>query len=424
MDNRSLIDNQSMKNIDKNSVLCILQTSVDDLHSLRKSRSPMPSRLLTCQSTMNSLKDKPINNSKDDLKSFHLSIASNSTVKRNYRSGKLLNQEKIASSLLNSRNVSSEKMPSKSQRINNFSNHFNKQILAKKIIFIEDNNKKKINKDIDCNYIEKRSKNIQFLKENQQIEKSNEKNIGKSVEKNIEKNIEKNREIFEKTKNDIQVLNENKIILERKIRNIKENLCKVSSMHVEEQTAMLSIVNKLDRLEDLANQQNLERKNWKIPSVIEKVSRLEDNCTSIISYNESSFNNFKEQIGEINNKLQDLKECNNILQELVATLQKEPLIDKKILKNVETSTEIMRYEKIETISLLKISDPEEILKDLYEKKNQLLIEKEKMENEYKSIPKNSKSMSNKRRRQILELDLSINYSKLIEISNKIKKYTN
>ena len=69
-------------------------------------------------------------------------------------------------------------------------------------------------------------------------------------------------------------------------------------------------------------------------------------------------------------------------------------------------------------------DSNAIIKELYQKKEELIKEKEKMETEYKSIPQSSKSMANKRRKQALELEISMNYSKLMSVNNKIKHYFN
>ena len=66
---------------------------------------------------------------------------------------------------------------------------------------------------------------------------------------------------------------------------------------------------------------------------------------------------------------------------------------------------------------------ESILEEALAKREQLLEVKTKLETEFKSLPNDSKSMSNKRRRLALEFELSMNYSQLISINNKIKRYS-
>jgi hypothetical protein len=125
----------------------------------------------------------------------------------------------------------------------------------------------------------------------------------------------------------------------------------------------------------------------------------------------------------VNHKIEDLKECNEILKELMTCLQREPESEMKNMKNAETFIEKLKYEPEETIPLRKL-DPDYILTELLQQKEELVKEKEKMEAEYKTIPQTSKSMLNKRRKQKLELELSMNYNKLMSVNSKIKKYLN
>lgn len=206
------------------------------------------------------------------------------------------------------------------------------------------------------------------------------------------------------------------------MNSINESLCEISAVHIEEQSALLNIINRLDSIEDLAKKDLSRNDTEKVPKMIEKISKLEWNYHSFKTGKEGSMKQFDEEVSQVNYKIQDLKECNNILKELVFCLHKEPVYLTKHVQNAETSMDLGNTERVETISMAKIVDSQGILGELQAKKAQLVEEKEKMEHEYKSIPADSKSMANKRRKQALELELSMNYSKLMSVTNKIKKY--
>ena len=68
--------------------------------------------------------------------------------------------------------------------------------------------------------------------------------------------------------------------------------------------------------------------------MIEKISNLESNYESLLLSKEGTLKSFKENLNQVNRKLEDLKECNNILKELVTFIPKEPV--RKSVKNAET----------------------------------------------------------------------------------------
>jgi hypothetical protein len=359
--------------VEPSSVLGVLRSSIENLHSLRRGRSCTPSRLKRpaspgYQSQHHSIKLKQ---SKTTEESDILATSVVKIVPSQY------------SSTVNSRFESPALKRSKQQsRLESIKNK---------------------------SEVEKISKKISFESENQSKESSLQRKL--------------NAELIQQAQNDLKYLNKNQYFLESKVSNLNEHLSKLTIAHIEEQNAMLSIMHKLDRLENIAEQENNQRKSLPIPLVIEKVSKLENNYTILKTQNVGNSKSFKDEIKDVNHKIQDLKECNEILKELVVCLQKEPNIESKVVKNAETFVEDRKYEPEETVKLAKL-DPDCIVLDLMKQKEDLVKEKEKMENEYKSIPSNSKSMLNKRRKQKLEMDLSLNYNKLMSVSSKIKKLTN
>ena len=76
-----------------------------------------------------------------------------------------------------------------------------------------------------------------------------------------------------------------------------------------------------------------------------------------------------------------------------------------------------------TIKLNELVDSQSRLEDAYKRRDQLMRNKEKLEAEYREIPSNSKSLTSKKRKLSLEYELSLNYSQLVAVNNKIKKYS-
>jgi hypothetical protein len=233
----------------------------------------------------------------------------------------------------------------------------------------------------------------------------------------------KKSELLKQARDELAFLCKNQETLQAKLGKISENMSRLSTAHFEEQSAMLSIMNKLDTLESLEENNQKCKNNEKITTMIEKVSKLESNYSLLKHHNTDNKRNFQQEMKEVNFKLQDLKECGEILKELVICLGKEPIVLRKSVQNAETLTEVERGVKEETIALERL-DPENVLNDLLQQKEALVREKERMEGEYRIIPQNSKSMTNKRRKQALELELSMNYSKLMSLNSKIKRFAN
>ena len=119
-----------------NSILGILQQSIDNLHSLRKSRTPIPGRLQIYLNSSYSLKDKALNNFKEDSKSSNLSLNSNTTIKPRYNSGALFHKVKPSTQIY-SIIESPEKTTQKNSRIMNIIKDNPRQNIIKKINFSE-----------------------------------------------------------------------------------------------------------------------------------------------------------------------------------------------------------------------------------------------------------------------------------------------
>ncbi|OMJ96349.1 hypothetical protein SteCoe_89 [Stentor coeruleus] len=231
------------------------------------------------------------------------------------------------------------------------------------------------------------------------------------------------QQIMQNVTKDLKTLNENQSLIEKKTKSMGINLSQINSSHLRTQSEVQTIMSKLSELESSEIPENKNDQPVKVLQFIEKISKIESNYESFVDRSNENMKNMQKEMLDANHKIQDLKECNEILTELVTCLQKEPLITKKIVHDAETFMESPRYELGETISLEKLG-PESIAGEFMKKREQLIAEKEKMEMEYRNIPHNSKSMANKKRKQALEMELSMNYSKLMSINGKIKKYLN
>lgn len=357
-------------NVKPDSVLSVLQKSLESLQSLRRDRSSSPCRLKFSISPCNPLIKKPL----QVIKNRETTTASTSS---NFSPAKL-----IRSSQASRNNLFSMPRTNSSE---------SKRVLPCKPIGI--------GRTVDL--LKEIKRKIDFDQEDAEITKC---------------------DLINKAREELSSLTRNQESIHQKVGKINESLTKLSSAHVEEQNAMLSIINKLDILETIAEKEH-EAKIEKVSNVIEKVSKLETNYSYLRHHGTDSLKNFKEEMKEVNYKLQDLKESGEILKELVICLGKEPIVVSKSVQNAETFMDDEVTVKEEFVVLDRL-DPENVLNDLMQQKESMVREKERMESEYRTIPQNSKSMTNKRRKQALELELSMNYTKLMALNSKIKKYAN
>ena len=282
MDNRIPAEQQKLgSNL---SVLHLLKRSIKSLHSLRKGKSLYPGRLKGCSSSSNSFQSKEITNTDEEIRHSYQSFQSKKTTANNRsdsNSAKFSNTHLRYDSPMIKRSFHSKRIAELTKQLNN---------PVRKIDF-------------------------------------------KETEKN-DTDINENKEMLIIAQSKINDLNENNTKLETKINKIEENLCRASTIHIEEQTTLLSIINKLEKFEDIEMQKKSSATDSKIPKVIEKISNLESNYESLLLSKEGTLKSFKENLNQVNRKLEDLKECNNILKELVTFIPKEPV--RKSVKNAET----------------------------------------------------------------------------------------
>ena len=167
-----------------------------------------------------------------------------------------------------------------------------------------------------------------------------------------------------------------------------------------------------------------------------KVQTLESEIRNLKSLKDSTVVGYEQELKVINHKLKDLQECNEILTEILACFRKEPLlIEAQLSKSPSVSPTTSLEAKdlkiskdfedkmMATIKLNELVDSQSRLEDAYKRRDQLMRNKEKLEAEYREIPSNSKSLTSKKRKLSLEYELSLNYSQLVAVNNKIKKYS-
>ena len=228
------------------------------------------------------------------------------------------------------------------------------------------------------------------------------------------------REILVKAKSEIQELRQNKARLQGKLNLLEESLQKLGEIDEEGASTLSSIEQKLEKLE---NQQLAPEEDGRLPEAMHKISNLESEIIKLKSLKDSSVVEYEEELKIVYHKLKDLHECNEILSEMVACFRKEPIFSSREMHNEETYTDNLALDTIGTIKLSGLLNSESILQEAHAKRELLQEIKEKLEQEYKSIPDDSKSMISKRRKLALEFELSMNYSQLVSITNKIKRYT-
>jgi hypothetical protein len=364
------------------SILHILEKSINSLHSLRRNQSSSPSKLKTSLRKSYNVKIKAMNYFLQ--KNFFKQSENQRT---NYFAE--VPQEKLYDSSVKDYSLVSYEAESP-------------EIKRK----FSDN---RIDRLIRTNHTKSLAKKIDF-------DGKSENNTTATLTSS------KNESFLKAAQKRIQKLAINKDVLENTVKKIENKLYELSSNHVKKQNTMLDVLNKLEKIENTVQKSN--NADVKVLEAVKKISAIENNCLNIKYSSEDCLKNFKNEMKEVNSKLIDLKECTKILNELTICLKQNPT-DKTSEKTMETiSTEESKYNTVQTISLSKLMNSDLVLKELFEQKEKLTKEREKMETEYKKIPPDSRSMANKRKKQALELDLSMNYTKFMSITNKIKKYTN
>lgn len=225
-------------------------------------------------------------------------------------------------------------------------------------------------------------------------------------------------ELIKKAKQEIFELRKSKENLRTKIQDLETSLGRLEEFKQERET-VISIESKLQKLE---KQQLNPEGDSRLPEAILKVKHLESEIQKLKRLKDSSVLQYEEELKNINHKLKDLQECNEILTEILACFKKEPLLTEKNVQE-EPNSPPPPKELLDTIKLDDLINSESAIEEAYSKRDELNKVKEKLEAEYREIPSVSKSLSNKRRKLSLEYELSINYSQLVAINNKIKRFT-
>lgn len=222
-------------------------------------------------------------------------------------------------------------------------------------------------------------------------------------------------ELIKQARQEVIELIKAKEKLQTKVKNLTISLGRLKEFKQESET-MTSIESKLEKLEQ---QQLIPEEDSRLPEAIMKVRHLENEILKLKRLKDSSVLQYEEELKNINLKLKDLQECNEILTEILACFKKEPLLLEKAAE-VETLSPPPK-ELLNTIKLDELINSDSAFDEAYAKREQLIQTKEKLEAEYREIPSVSKSLSNKRRKLSLEYELSVNYSQLVAINNKLKK---
>ena len=371
---------------EESSILQKIKSSIDQVHYIRRKNSDSPKKLEIKMSSSYILKDKAI-----DFSNF-------SETASEVKSEKIINHKKKNSASKFTTKIQFVKPQQRKQEDS-------PPVIEGENIFFPE--RRQITEKEEVSYNEDQE-NMSF------ISCENMTNKGKN------NSNQKEKEIIDKARKEIDDLKKNKIFLQEKITTLQESLKKIEIIDKEEVSTFNSIESKLQKLE---NQQINPEEDLRFPEAVSKLSNLEAEIIKLKSLKDSSVFQYEEQLKDVYLKLKDLQECNEILTEMVTCFHKEPIFSDRDLQNAETFTDDLKLEAIGTIKLAGLLNSESILQEAYEKKEQLQLIKTELENEYKSIPDDSKSMINKRRKLELEFELSMNYSQLVSINNKIKRYT-
>lgn len=263
-----------------------------------------------------------------------------------------------------------------------------------------------------------------------------------------------------KAKEEISNLHKNKANLIKKIELLSNSLSQIEDLSKMQASAPSNnemSAHLLSQLEKLEHQQLAPESDSRLPEAVMKVQNLESEIKNLKSLKDSTVIGYEQELKVINHKLKDLQECNEILTEILACFRKEPLLvesqmskspnmspsvnqdlrdlnnlndlkdleDLKGLKGLKGLKDSKEFDDkmMATIKLNELVDSQSILEDAYKKRDQIMRNKEKLETEYREIPSNSKSLTSKKRKLSLEYELSLNYSQLVAVNNKIKKYS-
>ena len=130
---------------------------------------------------------------------------------------------------------------------------------------------------------------------------------------------------------------------------------------------------------------------------------------------------YHQTLNEIYDKIERLKSENKALTDFILSSPTSPkhLDNKEYRQKLRSENSVLHSE----ISLKKvIEEDDDEANRLFLEKEVLEQEKIKIQQELADIPPNSKSMTNKKKRQNLENELAANQAKIDEVLEKLQKY--
>ena len=188
------------------------------------------------------------------------------------------------------------------------------------------------------------------------------------------------------------------------------------------QTDFSNIINRIGGLQDkFSNRGKTSNSTEKISDLFEKISKLEFEAERIKKENNEVESLYHQTLNEIYDKIERLKSENKALTDFILSSPTSPkhLDNKEYRQKLRSENSVLHSE----ISLKKvIEEDDDEANRLFLEKEVLEQEKIKIQQELADIPPNSKSMTNKKKRQNLENELAANQAKIDEVLEKLQKY--
>ena len=191
-----------------------------------------------------------------------------------------------------------------------------------------------------------------------------------------------------------------------------------------------SIITRIGSLQDkFANRSKLGLSTEKLSDLFEKISNLEFEAERIKRENTEVETLYHQSLNEIYEKIEKLKGENKALTDIIlsspASTSPKHSFQRGISKK-NTSENLEKNLMSAEISLKKIIEEEKqeknLLNEIYNEKEFLENEQERIKNEITEIPPNSKSMANKKKKQALENEFDNNQLRLEALNEKIENF--
>ncbi|CAG9322296.1 unnamed protein product [Blepharisma stoltei] len=240
----------------------------------------------------------------------------------------------------------------------------------------------------------------------------------KSDFKKLDDLFEQKQVIVEATIDILQQLKEEIDFMKKEIKDIKETMV-FNEGHLNASDK---------KIDDIFNRVS----EWKNSQDTHENSEIHEKCMMEIDILKQSSKSLSEEIKLIKDSITNSLPTEGIIHERKDTRFSEPIFHEEFYENFDE----LNYEQpMELIScgkpkiknsLVALSDLQEnrfLINDLQEKLQSLEEQKIALENEYFQLPEMSRSMRTKKRKQTLELELSINSNSISSVKDKIRKYS-